>query len=297
MGSIALVVAAAILWSSSGFFTQTTILDVWPRETRGGTIAFWRAVFALLLLVPLVRKVSFHWVMIPMMGCFVGMNWTFLTAIVSGSPANTIWLQNLAPAWVMILTVFVFREPAALRDWAMMVICIVGVVFIITMEYVHIEPTQTQQWWSPILAVLSGVLYAGVILSVKALRGHDSAWLITINHIATALAMLPLVWWSGVVFPSGRMWLMLAGLGMFQMGLAYLLFAKALKKTPSHLASLITLLEPILLPVWVHLTRMSDPTYEPPRWWTWVGAGLILCGLSIRYAWPTRREESVVPCE
>jgi len=73
---------------------------------------------------------------------------------------------------------------------------------------------------------------------------------------------------------------------MLQMGLPYLLFARGLKTTPSHLASLITLLEPVLLPVWVHLTRLGDPTYEPPHWWTWVGAGFILFGLTIRYAWP-----------
>ena len=275
-----------MLWSSSGFFTQTKLLDGWPKESRGAAIAFWRACFALFLLVPLVRRPTWQWAMVPMMVCFVGMNWTFLTALVSGSPANTIWLQNLAPAWVLIGAVTFLGERTTLRDWIMMSTCVAGVLFIITMEFMSDTHGSEHQWWSPVLAVASGLCYAGVIMSMKALKSHESAWLIALNHIATALVMLPLVWLSGVAMPTGKMWLLLAGIGMFQMGLPYLLFARALRTTPSHLASLITLLEPILLPVWVHVTRFGDPTYTPPNWWTWVGAGFILFGLTIRYAWP-----------
>ena len=283
---ILLVVAAAILWSSNGFFTQSTLLNVWPRESRGSVIAFWRAFFACLLLLPMVRKPTLHWAMIPMTMCFVGMNWTFLTAISNGSPANTIWLQNLAPAWVMIGAVLLFRERTVIRDWVMLTTCVAGVLFIVTMEFLYEVGTPEHRWWSPVLAIASGLCYAGVIISVKALRRHESAWLISLNHIATALFMLPLVWWSGVSLPSGSLWLLLAGFGMLQMGLPYLLFARGLRTTPSHLASLLTLLEPVLLPVWVHFTRSGDPTYQPPHWWTWVGAACILFGLSIRYAWP-----------
>jgi len=283
-----LIVVAAVLWSSSGYFTQTTLLDVWPREARGSAIAFWRAFFALFLLLPLVRKVTYHWAMLPMMACFVLMNWTFLTAMVSGSPTNTIWFQNLAPAWVLIGSVVFLKQATEFRDWAMMATCVTGVLFILVMEFMHVEPSPEHRWWSPFLAVVSGLMYAGVIFSMKALRKHDSAWLIALNHIATAVAVLPIVWWSGVSMPTGSMWLLLAGIGMLQMGLPYFLFARALKSTPSHLASIIALLEPVLLPVWVHLTRRGDPAYLPPHWWTWVGASCILFGLTIRYAWPIR---------
>jgi drug/metabolite transporter (DMT)-like permease len=68
------------------------------------------------------------------------------------------------------------------------------------------------------------------------------------------------------------------------MGLPYFLFAHGLKTTPSYIAALITLLEPVLLPIWVHITRNGDPSYQPPGWWTWVGAFMILIGLVSRYA-------------
>jgi drug/metabolite transporter (DMT)-like permease len=61
--------------------------------------------------------------------------------------------------------------------------------------------------------------------------------------------MLPLLFWHGSALPSGMMWWRLAGLGMLQMGMPYWLFARGLRTTPGHIASLITLLEPLLLPV------------------------------------------------
>jgi drug/metabolite transporter (DMT)-like permease len=222
--------------------------------------------------------------MIPMAVSFALMNWTFLTSLVGGPPANAIWLQNLAPAWVMLAAVFIFREPTVWRDWVMMGLCIGGVLFIVVMQFSVENPTGNNEWWAPWLAILSGIFYACVILSLRSLRGHNPAWLITVNHLVTASVMLPFVWWSGASFPTASMWPLLAGLGMIQMGTPYMLFARGLKTTPSHVASLITLLEPVLLPLWVHIARSGQPDYQAPSWWTWVGGLMILSGLFIRYA-------------
>ncbi|HEV3137158.1 MAG TPA: hypothetical protein VGZ26_04625, partial [Pirellulales bacterium] len=50
------IVLAAVMWSSSGLFAKAPIFDTWPAETRGVLLAFWRALFAGLLLLPLVRR-------------------------------------------------------------------------------------------------------------------------------------------------------------------------------------------------------------------------------------------------
>jgi drug/metabolite transporter (DMT)-like permease len=276
---------AAVLWSTSALFARSPLFDPWPVEHRGAAIALWRAVFALVILVPLIRRLSWDWRMVPMAGAFALMNWTYLTALVGGPPENAIWLQNLAPAWVMLVAVVVLREPTVRKDWWMLSLCIGGVIFILALQNASPMTTARHYWWAPWLAIASGICYAGVILSLRSLRSHDPAWLIALNHAVTALLMCPLVWNSGVGWPQENMWFLLAGIGMIQMGTPYLLFARGLKSTPSHLASLITLLEPVLLPVWVFLARGSDPDYEPAPWWTWVGASMILLGLMIRY-WP-----------
>jgi hypothetical protein len=42
---------------------------------------------------------------------------------------------------------------------------------------------------------------------------------------------------------------------------------------------MLTLLEPILLPIWVYLAWGRNADYQLPSWWTYVGGGLILLGL------------------
>ncbi len=288
LGPILCAIAAA-LWSTSALFAKSKAFEAWPIDVQGGSLGFWRAVFALVLLIPLVRRVSWNVRMIPMTICFALMNWSYLSALVGGPSANAIWLQNLAPAWVMLVAAFVLAEPTIRRDWIMLAMCISGVVFIVVMQLCFAPPSSNNHWWAPWLAIFSGICYAGVILSLRSLREHDPAWLISLNHIVTALAMMPIAFSARSSMPEGSMWFLLAGLGMIQMGTPYLLFARGLKTTPSHVASLITLLEPVLLPVWVHLARSGESDYQPPPWWTLVGGGMILVGLVLRYAWPEKK--------
>src|SRR5262249_49779217 len=133
----------------------------------------------------------------------------------------------------------------------------------------------------PLVAIywglLTGILYGGIVLCMRQLRDFDPVWLAAMNHLITALALAPGAMSSGY-FPSGIQWLLLAAFGMLQMGLPYVLFAHALRRIPGHGAMGIGMIEPILVPVWVLLAWGI-----PPAWWTLVGGGLILVGLTMRY--------------
>ena len=94
--------AAALLWSTSGFYAKAPWFDDWPIETRGVALTFWRAVFAALTVLPFVRRPTFRIAMIPMSLAFVAMTYAFLTAMVLGSETTTIWLQYVGPAWVAL---------------------------------------------------------------------------------------------------------------------------------------------------------------------------------------------------
>ena len=66
-----------------------------------------------------------------------------------------------------------------------------------------------------------------------------------LNHLVTALVLSPWAWESyssGQHWPSGWLWLLLAGFGILQMGLPYVLFARGLKTIPGHEAAGIGLL-------------------------------------------------------
>jgi drug/metabolite transporter, DME family len=277
------ILVATILWSLSGFFTQLPQLTVWSSDHRGINIAFWRAFFALMVLIPFVRRVTWNVRMLPMVGCFALMTLSFLTALVVGSPANTIWLQYLAPAWVMLGSVLIYRDRPTSRDKVMLGFCIVGVLSILVLEFLMGTKDPNHRWWAPILAIVSGITYAGVILSIRSMPNEDPAWLISLNHFGTMCVVGPILLYLGFQWPSAGAWWILACLGCFQMGLPYLLFAHGLRTIPSYVASVISLLEPIILPLWVLIARWGDPGYVAPGWWTWMGASLIVVGILSRY--------------
>ncbi|MEY4567456.1 MAG: hypothetical protein RLY14_2426 [Planctomycetota bacterium] len=274
---IGLVVLAALLWSTSGFFARAPWFDDWPLQWRGLTLAFYRAIFATLLLLPFIRRISFRWEMIPMVLFFSVMNWTYLTALVQGPPTNAIWLQNTAPVWVLLVGVLWMREPLHRGDMWMTIGCLSGVAVILISEMVKQAPLVPTM-----LGLFSGVLYAGVVLSLMRMRSEDPAYLIALNHIVTAVSLLPVAWASGIN-PTPFQWCALAAFGSLQMGLPYLLFTKGIRNTSGHEATLIALLEPVLLPVWIFVAWRNSPDYEPPSFWTIVGAVLIMLGLLARY--------------
>jgi drug/metabolite transporter (DMT)-like permease len=138
------------------------------------------------------------------------------------------------------------------------------------------------------MGLASGFLYGGVILCLRSLRDHSSMWLTTQNHLGSALGLGaavcllngPAYWWGWVTTPTGRQLALLAVFGVVQMGLPYLLFARGLRSVSPQEAGTITLLEPILNPLWAYL--ISPETETPPPA-TWVGGALILGALAWRY--------------
>jgi drug/metabolite transporter (DMT)-like permease len=218
-----------------------------------------------------VRRPQWSWKLIPATATFAAMNYTYLTAMAKGSAANAIWLQCTAPVWVLLLGVLVFHERAVWRDWLLIAFAAAGVAVIL-----HYE-SRGAALEAVLWGLASGVFYAGVVLSLRQLREMESTWLVALNHLVTAVALAPLALREGY-FPNGIQWFLLAGLGIVQMGLPYILFARGLKHIPGHEATGIALLEPLLVPVWVYLAWGDRPS-----WHTLVGGGLILVGLAIRY--------------
>ena len=273
-----MVLAAALLWSTGGFFVKAPNFDGWP----GPALAFWRVAFASLVLLPLVRRPAWSWKLVPMAGVFALMNYTYLTAMAQGSAANAIWLQSTAPVWVLLVGVLVFGERATRRDVLLVLFAAAGVAVILYYES-HGESLAAVLW-----GLASGVFYGGVVLGLRQLRGMESTWLAAVNHGATAVVLAPFALGalvssqSNTPLPAGMQWLLLALFGIFQMGLPYILFARGLRSIPGHEATGIGLIEPILVPVWV-LLAWGDR----PAWWTLVGGGLILIGLVVRYALPS----------
>ncbi len=276
------VIAAALMWSSSGLFAKAPIFDAWPVEARGMLLAFWRGFFAMLVLAPSVRRPRWNWFLVPMVICFTAMNLSYLTAMTRTTAANAIWLQSTAPWWVFLFSVLVFREPVVRRDLVPLVFGILGVGTILGFEFAH---SQGLVRGGVVWGLFSGATYAGVVICIRQLRHENSPWLVALNHAVAVVAILPWVVALGR-WPSLVQLLVLAGFGALQMAIPYLCLIRGLRSVSAQEAVAIGLLEPVLIPVWVFLAWR-----EVPAPWTIAGAGLILVGLVLRYVvwellWP-----------
>ncbi len=277
-----LVIAAAVLWSTSGFFAKAPIFADWPIETRGATLAFWRAFFAALVLVFFVRKVQWTWRLLAMVTTFALMNWTYLNAMVYCEASLAIWLQYTAPAWVFLMSWLFWKEKPRRKNWILLGFATVGVSIILYAELAGVSFKGVQ------FGLASGVFFAGVVVCLRGLRDADAAWLVFLNHAVTALLFSPSVITNEATWPAGSQWIYLALFGVFQMGLPYVLFAKGLKSISSHEASGLSLLEPILVPLWVFVAWRTAVDYQFPATTTLIGAALILVGLLASLEWPMR---------
>ena len=268
-----MIVLAAILWSTSGFFAKAPWFEGWP----GFVLAFWRAAFACLILLPIVRKPQWSVRLIPVTLIFVAMNYTYLTVMERYEASNAIWLQYTAPIWIITLGVIMLKEKTGWADWAMVFFQMIGVLVILIPQF------QDDTLWGLTLKILVGFTYALVVLSLRWMRDFEAAWIVGINHVVTCVVFLPFVVQVAIYPQEWIQWVALAAFGMLQMGLPYWLFAKSVKQIPGHEATGIVILEPILVPLWVYIAWGHLTSYERPEVSTLIGAVFILIGLVIRF--------------
>jgi drug/metabolite transporter, DME family len=283
-----LIVAAAVLWSLSGAFksvlTHPTPLGLHEPPLAPAQIAFYRVFFAGLVLLPTIRRVdlSFRPAMIGMVLTFAAMNALFMRALTLGTAANAIFLQYTAPLWVYLAGILWLGEQPDRRSTVAVAAGMLGVAVILagggTTERLDVIG----------LALGSGVAYAGVLLWLRMLRGESPRWLTVLNHLGSALVLFPDAARFGLPTTGQLAWLFL--FGAIQMGLPYWLMARGLQSVSPAEASMLSLLEPILNPLWAYLV---SPAEELPGTATWIGGALILSGIAYRY-WPASRNKNAV---
>jgi drug/metabolite transporter, DME family len=278
------ILLAALLWSTSGAFTkvlrENTGLGLNEPSIDPLSIAFWRVVFAAAVFLPTVRRheLTFRPALWLTGLSFALMNALFISAMVLGSSANTILLQYTAPMWVYLICVGVLGESAERRGTVTLMIGLVGIGVLLAGGWTG------SQLPALALALGSGLAYAFVMIGLRVQRGVSSRWLTAFNHLLGALVLLPIVWRHPL--PSGPQFVVLFVYGTVQMSLPYWLLAVGLRRLSPQEVGTLTLIEPVLNPLWAYL---ASPATETPTLWTLAGGACIVGALVWRY-WPLRKE-------
>jgi drug/metabolite transporter (DMT)-like permease len=265
------VLAAAVLWSLSGVVAKG--LDLPPLA-----IAFYRSLFAGLVLLPLVKPAHrvFRPAMLPAALVFGAMIGLYIAAIKATTAANAIFLQCTATFWLIPASAILLHERPDRRSVQGIALAMVGVVAIVLWGY----DGRPGEGRGVLLALASGVAYAGVVLSLRGQRALDPLWLSAVSNLGGALTLAAWMLATQDSFPvPGRSALLvLLVFGIVQMAVPYALFARGLKDVTAPEAGLIALLEPVLNPIWVFLAHGERPATA-----TLVGGAFLLAGVALRY--------------
>jgi drug/metabolite transporter, DME family len=291
------LVLAALLWSLGSIFMRLLReplgLGLDSPNLSPLLIAFYRGLFGGLLMLALVRRseMRFRPAMIAMVIAFSVMSALYLSALGLGAAANAIFLQNTAPVWVYLLAVLFLGERPDRRGIQIVALATLGAVVIVVGGWPRGLPSEEERRAGFVLfmGLGSGFVYAVVVLFLRVLREQTAAWLVALNLLGTAATLGLYVFLhdgssafeSWVTQPSGRQFAVLAVFGALQMALPYWLFTRGLRSVSPQEAAIITLIEPLLNPIWAFLITPEKDTPTTPML---LGGGLILLALVWRYA-------------
>jgi drug/metabolite transporter (DMT)-like permease len=145
---------------------------------------------------------------------------------------------------VVLLAFWLLREKPSRTDWVSMLIIFLGLTLFFG------DKLSTDGFYGNLLAILSGVTSAVMMVSFRAQKNGDPAESNLIAFLVTAAFGFPYVMKETWTVNS---WLILAFLGIFQIGFAFIFFTQGIKHIPALEANLIGTLEPVLNPIWVFL--------------------------------------------
>ena len=202
--------------------------------------------------------------------------------------ANAIFLQSTFPLWVLLLSPSLLGERVTGRDVAFMGVFAAGM----TLFFVGLEPatrTAPNPLVGNVLALASGIFWALTVIGLRdaGSRQEGGGWgpvaVLWGNGFAAALCLpMALPAHGATAADLG----LLAYLGIFQIGVAYVLLLAGLAQVRALEASLLLLLEPVLNPVWAWLAHG-----EAPGTWAIAGGVVILAATLVK----TRLDARAVP--
>lgn len=261
-GLLALLLAA-VLWSTGGLFIKSIPLDAI-------TIAGARSAVAAAVIWAWHRRMApiRTWAQVGSIVCYALTVILFVLATKLTTAANAILLQYTAPVWVCGLSWLVTREHVTRVDVAAVVAVLVG------MAVFFMDSLSTGGFTGDVIAVLSGVAFAGLALFMRAQHGVGTVESVLYGNLLTAVVCGPFM---RPLQADADALVNLCLLGAVQLGVSYILYAWAIRHVTALEAVLITVIEPLLNPVWVGIGHGEIPSRTAI-----VGGGIVVAAVVAR---------------
>ena len=258
------VFLTAILWSSGGLFIKLISLD--SMELSFFRCAIAAVVFALMFrkrilkLNPLALLNSFAYAAVLIL---------FVIATKTTTAANAIFLQSTAPIYVLIFEPLLTKTKWERINIITIVVCFLGMILFFMGD---LTPGDIK---GNIAALLAGVAFAAFFLGMKKNEPQYGESSIFYGNVIVALICIPFITDMNTI--SVQDFAMVSFLGVFQIAFAYALFSYGLKRIIAVEASIISMFEPVLNPIWVFIGYG-----EVPSFYAIIGGIIIMTAITVR---------------
>ncbi|MBQ6359720.1 MAG: EamA family transporter [Lachnospiraceae bacterium] len=235
------VLLAAIALSLSGLFVKLATWD--SIAVLGGKSAATLAVAAVYMKMTNYRFVFNKPVILGGI-CLSLISLMFTVATRATSAANAIVLQYTQPFFVILLLWLIYKQRPAKAEITAVVIAFVGILFF------FMDKLTPGGMTGNIIAICSGFVYA-VFMLIKKMKGSDYVSSVVLSAVLNVVT-------CGWRIPMQTDWrpvpvLMVALFGTVSCFFGYLFLSAGLDRIPLVTGALLTMLEPVLNPIWVAL--------------------------------------------
>lgn len=265
IGTIEMLVCA-LLWSIAGIFMK---LIPW----NGFAIAGMRSLIAGLTMLTYVLIKGYKLVINKKTltaGLFTGLVYTcFTVANKLTTAANAIVLQFTSPVFIVVFSALIFKQRIRKRDLSVVVLTLLGIALFF---FDQLKPGYVA---GNFVAIAAGLFMALMFIFVGDLEPEARFSAIILGQGLTFLIGLPFMLRYGLSFTPAITASILT-LGIFQLGISYILYVKASKYCPPLACCLLGALEPLLNPVWV---AIFDG--ERPGIWTLIGGVIVVASITV----------------
>ncbi len=243
------MIACAMLWSIAGIFMK---LLPW----HGLAVASLRSLIAgiTLALYMAFRRIPFALNRQTVTaGFFAGATYLcFALANKLTTAANAIVLQFTSPVFIVLFSSLLFKTKIRRADLAAVFVVLGGIALFF---FDQLGPSTAV---GNFVAIGAGMFMAGMYISVGQLAPQERFSAVVIGQSFTFLAGLPAVLTTGPELNATTVSCILI-LGVFQLGLSYILYVKASSVCPALACCLLGAAEPLLNPVWVMIFDGETP--------------------------------------
>lgn len=267
------VFLSALIWSTGGMFIKLVPLSAIQ-------ICFFRSFLAAIVFLFLFKKKAFNIDKNVILTAIIyaGVLISFVNATKMTTAANAIFLQYTAPIYVFLLEPLIFKTKFEKINIITVIICFVGMILF------FIGELSPGHYLGNLIALLSGLLFAGMMLAMRKNKPENQSSSIFYGNILICLISFPYLFDMNPIDLSTASKLLY--LGIIQIGLAYAIFSYGIKRVLAIEASLISMIEPVLNPVWVFLGYG-----EIPAPLSIVGGIIIIAGVSAKTFLADRKRE------